>query len=123
MRGSGTIHIAATATYRTNETYGAKNAVTTAMPYRIGDSVPFRLSASASPRVGVWPGAAISARTRNAYENAARIRTMPYAAIGSDANWVSPIHDVTNGTSESQNSRSMFAQRTRPLTVLAAWSR
>ena len=39
------------------------------------------------------------------------------------AKWFSPIQPVTNGTSDSQNSRCRLAHRTPPLTWRAAWSR
>ena len=84
---------------------------------------PLKSLPSASASVEVWPGAAMSARTRNPYENAAMIRMTPYSATGKAANSFSPIHAVPNGTSDSQNSSSMFAHSTRPLTVLAACSR
>ena len=41
--------------------------------------------------------------------------TMPYEATGAVARSASAIHAVANGTSDSQNSRCMFAQSTAPL--------
>ena len=42
--------------------------------------------------------------------------TTPYTAVGVGAKLFSPIQPVANGTSESQKSRCMLAQRTPPVT-------
>ena len=60
--------------------------------------------------------AATSVRARTKKASPQRNWSRPYAATGSGAKWVSPIHAVTNGVSESQKSRCRFAHNTRPLT-------
>lgn len=49
--------------------------------------------------------------------------TTPYAATGTVDTPASPIHAVTKGSSDSQNSRCRFSHSTPPLMPRTAWNR
>ena len=61
------------------------------------------------------------AYTTIVYEIAVNSSTHPYTAVGTDANSFSPIQAVANGTSDSQNSRCVFAHMIRPLIRSTVW--
>ena len=49
-------------------------------------------------------------------------KTEPKTAVGTGAEWFSPIQPVTNGKSDSQKRRWRFAQSVRPWTLVTVWS-
>src|SRR5436190_19704251 len=105
IRRSGTSHITSTRTYNAHASHDLTNASGIATKQITIDILPLKSapSAVASTESGEWIER--SERARMKYAMAAHNSTTPYRATGPAANLFSPIHRVTKGISDSQNSR------------------